>query len=460
MMISLPIFRLYAKQLRCAMVSLGLLMGAQSAVAGIDIVQWQLGNGAKVYWVHNAARPMVDIQVDFDAGSRRDPPLKAGLAAATSELMRWGVREQIGSAALTASQVNEAWADLGAEWATHVVSDRASVTLRTLTTPATLEKAVALGARHLGAPLLASTDWERLQSRSIASLRESLTRPGTIARRAFLATAFAGHPYGVLRTQASLAAISSADIDTFFANYYRACDAKVTIVGDVNRETAHTIATQLLALMPAAASCAPLPSIPEVPAITQAVTKKIPFPSAQTHIYVGAPAVSMSDQDLFALTLGNHILGGGGFGSRLMQEVREKRGLAYGIYSAFQPGTHLGEFMMNVQTRPDQAEKALSVMGETLANFLQNGVTADEVEAAKANLIGGFSLRLDGNAAILSSVASIAWYGRPLNHLSNWTKRMNDVTVEDVRRAFGRVVSINTLVTVVVGEGDAVSLAR
>ena len=129
-----------------------------------------------------------------------------------------------------------------------------------------------------------------------------------------------------------------------------------------------------------------------MPPLAEPSVKEIPFASAQAHVLIGQPGYKRSDPDHFALMVGNYILGGGGFVSRLTQEVREKRGLSYSVYSYFSPGLHAGAFTVGLQTRPDQAAQAVQVAREVLARFVTEGPTEAELKAAKDNLIGGFPL--------------------------------------------------------------------
>jgi zinc protease len=144
-------------------------------------------------------------------------------------------------------------------------------------------------------------------------------------------------------------------------------------------------------------------------------------------------------------------LGGGGFTSRLTEEVREKRGLTYSVYSYFAPGLHAGAFTVGLQTRPDQAQQALNLVHEVLRKFVQEGPTETELQAAKDNLIGGFALRLDSNRKLLDNVANIAWNGLPLDYLDTWTQQVQKLTVADIREAFARTVQPERMVTVVLG---------
>jgi zinc protease len=228
----------------------------------------------------------------------------------------------------------------------------------------------------------------------------------------------------------------------------------VTIVGAVNRSQADAMVTQLMSRLPAPqpkAQCAVLPKVAEVQALTQAKDERIAFDSAQAHVFIGQPGFKRDDPDFFALTVGNYILGGGGFVSRLTTEVREKRALSYSVYSYFAPALHAGAFTIGLQTRPDQANQAVEVSREVLRKFVAEGPTDAELQAAKDNLIGGFALRIDTNAKLLDNVANIAWNGLALDYLDTWTKQVEKITVADIRAAFARKLQPDKMVTVVVG---------
>jgi zinc protease len=191
--------------------------------------------------------------------------------------------------------------------------------------------------------------------------------------------------------------------------------------------------------------------VAEVAPLQQASEQRIAFDSAQAHVLVGQPGFKRNDPDYFALTVGNYILGGGGFVSRLTNEVREKRGLSYSVYSYFAPSLHAGAFTLGLQTRPDQADQALQVSRDVLARFVAEGPTEAELQAAKSNLIGGFALRIDSNRKLLDNVANIAWNNLALDYLDTWTQEVDKLTVADIRAAFQRKLQPQTMATVVLG---------
>lgn len=422
-----------------------------TAWAALPIQHWTQPSGARVWLVESHVLPMVDVQIDFDAGSRRDPADKAGLASVTAGMTSKGVRAAGAMPALDENQLSEAWADLGAGFGAGATTDRMSFSLRTLTDPKLLPRAVELAARQLGEPAFPEDVWARERQRMSASLREANTRPATVAGKAYVQAVYSGHPYGYETTEESLARISVADMRDVHGRYLAACRARVSVVGAVNREQADRIAAQLLARLPEGAGCEALPPVPEVPPLAQPLARNIPFASAQAHVLIGQPGFKRADPDYFPLLLGNYILGGGGFVSRLSTEVREKRGLSYSVSSYFSPGLHAGAYTLQLQTRPDQAAQAVQVATEVVARFVAEGPTEAELKAAKDFMVGGFPLRLDSNAKLLDNVAAIAWHGLSLDYLDTWTRQVEQVTAAQVRAAFARKLQPQRMVTVVVG---------
>jgi zinc protease len=427
-----------------------LLALASTAQAAIPIQHWTHASGARVYLVPSPSIPMLDVQINVDGGSRRDPPSQSGLAGATAGMLLAEVAAQPGQPALDENQLGEAWADLGAQFGASASGDRFSVSLRTLTEPDLLRGAVALAARQLAAPAWPERIWQRDRERTIAALIEAENRPGTHAARAFDAAVYGAHPYGADTTPATLNAISVADMRGFYRSHMAACRAQVSLVGAIDRAEANRIVDQLmLAIQPK--GCELLPAVPEVQPLTAAAERRIPFDAAQAQVQIGQPGFVRSDPDFFPLIVGNHILGGGGFTSRLTSEVREKRGLSYSVYSYFAPGLHAGAFQIGLTTRPDQADQAIGVVREVLQRFVREGPTEVELQAAKDNLVNGFALRIDSNRKLLDNVTNIAWNGLPLDYLNHWTEQVQRVSLADIRRAFERVLQPSRMVTVVVG---------
>lgn len=435
------------------------LMGAAAifsptaAMAAIPVQQWTQASGAKVYLVESPAIAMVDVQLDFDAGSRRVAVGQTGLAGATAAMFSKGVAARGAAPSLDENALGEAWADLGAAFTASAGSDRFSFSLRSLTEPELLAQAVALAARQIAEPSFPSAVWQRDRQRLQAQLKESYTRPGSVASREFAKAVYGGHPYGHEVTPASLERIGVADMQAFHAAHITRCNTRVSIVGAVTRAQAETLVSGLLARLPATdcAAATALPPVTEVPPLAAARELRIPFDSAQAHVLMGQPGFKRNDPDFFAITVGNYILGGGGFVSRLTEEVREKRGLSYSVYSGFSPGRHAGAFTVGLQTRPDQAAQATEVARQVIAKFVAEGPTAAELKAAKDNLIGGFALMIDSNRKLLGNLSNIAWNDLPLDYLDTWTAQIAKVSADHVKAAFARKLQPEKMVTVTVG---------
>jgi zinc protease len=289
---------------------------------------------------------------------------------------------------------------------------------------------------------------EREKARKIAALKESQTKPEYIAGKTFNKAVFGDHPYGWTPSEADLEKIQRADVEAFYKSHYVAGGAIVAIMGDVSRAEAEAIAQQLTVQLPAGNAPA---AIPPVALQIQGREQRIEHPATQSHILIGAPGIARGDPDYVALYVGNYVLGGGGFVSRLMNEVREKRGLAYNVYSYFMPMKQPGAFQIGLQTKKEQTDEALQVVRSTLDNFVANGPTEAELQAAKDNIIGGFPLRIDNNKKILEYLGVIGYYDLPLTYLDDFPERVSKVTVAQVRDAIQRHLHPAEMATVIVG---------
>ncbi|MDP1651924.1 MAG: pitrilysin family protein [Rhodocyclaceae bacterium] len=408
--------------------------------AGPQIQHWVAPTGAKVYFVENRDLPILDVQIDFVAGGARSPADKSGVASLTASLLEAGAGE------MDEERISARLVDLGARLSSSSDHDKAGMNLRTLSSAEEKTGALALMRAVLSAPTFPEAVLAREKTRTIESLKEADTRPDAIAGKRFVAALYPGHPYGNVATPESVARIVRNDLVVFHKTYYTARSAVVSIIGDVPRSEAEAIAVQLTEALPTGASVAGLPQV----TLPQRETVKVAHPAAQSHIHIGLPAVSRTDPDYFALLVGNYTLGGGGFVSRLMKEVREKRGYAYSVYSYFAPRVLPGPFQIGLQTKREQAQDALKVVDEVLTKFLAEGPTAQELAAAKKNLIDGQALRIDSNAKLLGYLSLIGFHGLPLDYLDRFPRQVAAVTKDDVKAAFRRHVKPENLVTVIV----------
>ncbi len=430
-------------------------LGAGTALAqgGLRIEQWTTGSGARVLFVRSPSIPMLDVNVDFDAGSRFDSVQKAGLASMTVSLLAKGIAPANGKA-MNESEIAEAYAATGAQRGGGASDDRSSVSLRTLTSQTELDSAVELTANILAFPDFPEAVVRREKERVLSSLKEAESKPETIASRTFNQLVFGKHPYGVDASSPTIAAINRRDMLKFHADYFRAERAVISMIGAISRAQAESIAERLTRQLPKLGSAPPKNSFEAIQRPMQSMERRIEHPATQSHILIGAAAIARGDPDFFPLLVGNYVLGGGGFVSRLYNEVREQRGLAYSVYSGFSPALDIGAFTIGLQTQREKTAESLSVVRDTLDKFLRIGPTETELAAAKSNMIGGFPLRIDSNRKILDNLALIGFYRLPIDYLDTWTGKVEAVTLEAVRAAFARHVSIDRLITVVVGAGS------
>ena len=436
--------RLQRRVLLPVLVPALLLLGAQPVRPAPKLEHWQTTAGSQVFFVETHELPMVDLRLLFDAGAVREPGGKNGLAVLVNGLL------DEGAGGLDATAISFEFERLGAQYGSASGYDYASVSLRSLSDPAVLEPALLNLRRVVSEPQFPGKAVQRQKQRLLVAIEGKRQSPREIARDAYQAAIYGDHPYALPNdgTRDSVTSLQRRDIVDFHRDWYGARNARLVIVGDLSKAQAVELAEELTGGL--AQGRAP-EAFPEVAPVEQGREIRIEHPSSQVHIVLGQPGIGRGDPDYFPLYVGNHILGGGGFVSRLYEEVREKRGLSYGAYSYFSPRRGPGPFTASLQTRGDQQEQALQVMRETIRAFIDHGPTQEELEAAQKNISGGFPLRLDSNRKILGYIAMIGFYGLPLDYLDTFVGKVNAVTVERIRDAFKRRLQPEAFVTVMVG---------
>ncbi len=421
-----------------------LMLASATASAVPKIEQWTMANGTRVYFVRATELPLVQLRAVFDAAGSRDPAGKSGLARMTSAMLEQGAD------GLDVDQIAAGFENLGAEFGSSSERDMAIVELRSLSEPNLLNPALDLFAKVVGKPTFPNDALERERAKALVALQQDEQSPGTIAQKAFMRMLYGDHPYAndPAGTAESLGKISRTDLVDHHKRYYTGANAWLAIVGNATTAEAKAIADRALGGLPRGEAAPPLPPVEP---LTKASREVIEFPAKQSHVLIGQPAIARGDPDYFPLIVGNYTLGGGGLVSRLSDEIREKRGLSYSVYSYFQPTRVAGPFTLGLQTRNAERDNAISLAEQVLDNYVKNGPSARELEAAKRNLTGSFPLRLDSDKKLAENLAYIGFYGLPLSYFDDFIARVNAVTIEQIRVAFKRHIHPDREVTVVVG---------
>lgn len=428
-----------------AVILLALMLVPAPALAAPEIEQWTTDNGARVMFVRAPEIPMVDARVTFDAGSARDGD-QPGMARLTSNLLMSGTDERDTDAVARALERE------GAEVSTGSARDMAWVKLRSLSEAEHLDPVAGLVGELLARPAFPEDELARLVAQQLTGLREQEQSPGAIADELFREAIYGDHPYGQdpLGTRESLKAIDREAVREFHEQYYVGANANIAIVGDIDLARAKTLARTLVGDLPAGESA---PALPSVPKLEEDRTIEEPFPSTQAHVKIGRPGVARGYEHWPALYVANHILGGGGFTSRLYDQVRSKRGLVYGVYSHFSPMQQAGPFRIELQTRGDQVDEALEVVRDVFNEFHSKGPSAEEVEDSILNITGGFPLQIDSNDDITGYLAMMGFYGLPVDYLERFPEQVRDVDADSAHAAFLHALGQRPRVTVIVG-GD------
>lgn len=413
------------------------------AEAAVKIQHWNTPNGARVYFVQANQLPMMDVELKFDAGSARDGD-QFGLAYLTSALIGTSTSK------LTENAISSDFNNIGAQFGTDAGRDSASVYLRTLTRPKILHQALSVFEQVTSNAVFKPEILDRERNRLYLQLKQKAVTPSALMSDKLWSGLYGKHPYAhpPEGTQQSLKKLTAQTLKDFYRQYYVASNAQVTIVGKLTRKEAEQIATRLTQSLPEGKKPAPLTH--PLP-LKKAEVVHIPFTATQTHYALAQVGIERGNPDYAALFVGNQILGGSGFSSLLMENVREKRGLVYGVYSYFVPMKVSGPFVISLSTKNANEEKADKVVRETLEHFMK-GFSDKKLQAIKSNLIDGFPLRMNSNSKLLAYASMIGFYGLPLDYLQSFPKALSKVTKQDILKAWSKHVHPQALLQVTVGQ--------
>jgi len=408
----------------------------------LNVQTWKTAEGAKVLFVEAHELPMFNLNLTFAAGSSQDGKA-AGLAALTNAMLNEGV------AGKDVGAIAQGFEGLGADFGNGSYKDMAIASLRSLSAPDKREPALKLFAEVVGKPTFPADSLARIKNQLLAGFEYQKQNPGKLASLELSRRLYGDHPYAHSSegTAQSIPPITLEQLRAFHARAYAAGNVVIALVGDLSRNEAEGIAAQVSAALPKG------PALPKIaqPEEPKASVGHIEFPSKQTTILMAQQGIDRTDPDYAALSLGNQILGGGGFGTRLMSEVREKRGLTYGVYSGFSPMQARGPFQINLQTRAEMSEGTLKLVDDVVADYLKNGPTQKELDDAKREMTGSFPLSNASNSSIVGQLGVMGFYDLPLDYLENFVQQTQALTVDQVKSAMNKHLSADRMIVVTAG---------
>jgi zinc protease len=387
--------------------------------------------------------PFVTFQLLIGSGSWRDPSGEEGLSYLTARGLLLGtLKRQVNT-------INEELDFIGASLSSSSGRDYATLSLKVLKKD--LDKGLDLFMDVLTQPSFPKEEIKREAEKTLAAIQSAEDQPNEVAEKQFQKTLFVNSPYGhpVEGTKESVPKLTREAIVRFYRSYYRPNNAILTVVGDM---AADEVKAKLLPLL----EKWPKGEVPKLPFVTkfekEQKTVKINRPITQANIILGHAGVSRNNPDYYALTIMNYILGGGGFASRLMEEIRNKRGLAYYVASYFDPGKYPGSFQVVLQTKNSSAHEAISLSLQQMERIRKEMVSEKELEGAKKYLIGSFPMRLDTQGKLANFLTQVEYYGLGLDYPEKYPSLIRSITREEVLRVAKKYLHPEKYVLVIVAD--------
>jgi zinc protease len=423
------------------------LISATPAFAGASRIERIVTPaGIEIWLVRDRNLPMISLEFAFLGGASQDPADKPGVANFVASLLDEGAGD------LDAAAFHERLEERAISLAFGAKRDNLRGSIRTLTE--NRDQAFELLRLSLTAPRFEGQELERIRAAMLAQLRRRSTNPSDIAADRWFARAFPGHPYGrpVQGTLESAAKIAVDDLRAYVRRMLARSNLKIAAVGDIDAAELAVLVDRTFASLPARSDPVPVADVePRGLGTSETIELKVP----QTVITFGSVGLKRADPDFIPAFVLNHVLGGGGFESRLFREVRERRGLAYSVYSYLAPYEHTGLFLGGVSTRNDRAAETLEIIVAEIKRIATDGPTADELEKTKRFLIGSYPLRFDTSGKITANLLDIQIENLGIDYIDKRNALIEAVTFEDIRRAARRFLAEVKLLVMLVGEPQA-----
>ena len=422
-------------------------LAAPSSATTIERVVSPLG--IEAWLVHEPAVPLIAVNFAFGGGAIQDPPGKGGTAALTAALLDEGAGD------LDSKAFHDRLERKAVEMSFSVERDTVHGALRTLSE--NRDEAFEDLRLALTAPRFDADEVEINRAQVLSLLRRETTSPSEIASRRWWEAAFAGHPYGrpVYGTFESVPTITADDLRDYTRRVFARENLKVAVVGDIDAEAVKVMLDRVFGALPQKPTLSPVAAA-SPQGLGRRILIKLDVP--QSVVTFGGPGIARKDPDFMAAYIVNHILGGGSFSSRLYQEVREKRGLAYGVYDNLVWLNHAALFMGATATRADRTGETLDVIEKEIHRLAETGPTAEELAEAKAYLKGSFALNLDTSSKIAAMLVQLQLDDLGIDYFSRRSALIDAVTLADARRVAKRLLDNGLLVTVV-GRADGLAAA-
>lgn len=392
--------------------------------------------GIEAWLVQEDAIPLIAMSFAFDGGSAQDPAGKPGVANMVSGLLDEGAGD------LDSQAFQSALDEYSIELGFDANVDGFTGSLRTLVE--NRDEAVKLLKLSLTKPRFDAEPVERIRAQIISGIKSSQRDPDTVASNALMTAAFPGHPYGrpAEGTIDSVSAIDTADLKTWFAKNIARDNLKVAVVGSINAADLGKLLDEVFGDLPVKADLQPVAETAPAMAAPAEIAMSIP----QTVIRFGGKGLKRNDPDFITASIGAYILGGDGMSSRLYDEIREKRGLAYSVSLGLSPLDHAGAFFGGTSTRADQATSVVKLIEDEIGRFAKDGPTEKELQDAKSYLIGGYPLRFDTSTKIARQLLAIQLDNLGIDYIDKRNSLIAGVTIEDVRRVAKRLFSAGMIV--------------
>jgi zinc protease len=430
--------------LRCAGLAATLIASAAAAeVSNMKIERVTSPSGIEAWLVENHDNPLIAMRFAFRGGSTQDPQGKEGLAYFVTAMMDEGAGE------LDSVAFQERAQGLAMRLTFDASRDVMLGNLQTLS--ANKDEVFDLVRLALTAPRFDDDAIERVRAQILAGLKFDENDPGRVASLAWDRLAFQNHPYGqpIKGTKASIAALSRDDLIDYVARVLARDKLVISVVGDIDAETLGKALDHMFGDLPLNSALAPVADAePPLGPTREIIEMDVPQSVAQ----FGHRGIGRKDDDFIAAYVLNYIIGGGGFASRLMEEVREKRGLAYSVNSNLYPYQHGAVFVGNVATKNEAVGQSLDVIESELRRLAEQGPTAEELASAKSHLTGAYALRFESSSGIANQLLWIQIEDLGIDYVNQRNQQIEAVTLKDIKRVAKRLIEADRLITTIVGK--------